>query len=411
MRPSKAVLSTTPSTRTSSSRRSLRSIRLLPAVTVCPTRRCAARAPRSGPTTASVAPERDQREAGRRRVQPVRQDEGRADLDRPRASERGTRRALGERLGASSSGAFRSAADDLRERFRQLTARLAAGEVRLELGAQDRVQRAARGGRTAAPRPCGSPSSCPHDAPPASSWRRPSSRLASSSRARLMRLFTVPSGTSSDFAISSYGSPCRSHRMSGSRSSGGSARRPRWTSRARSSRSSPAIGCSSPGRRRLEHDRVFRPSRPLLAAAAVVVDRVVARHGQQPRAERPVRLPVLVERLVHLDEDLLRQVLGLVDPPGEAVGEAEHLASVACDELPPGGLVAGPAGRQEIGVGRGQEHLRHGLLPLPLRGTCPGSGRVHGSGPGGDSTGWFDARRRIVVESSTAIKCMSAKAL
>ena len=97
------------------------------------------------------------------------------------------------------------------------------GEVGVELGAQDRRGARPPGGRREAPRLSGSPcSSSLHATRPRASPRwRPRRRFASSRRARLMRLFTVPRGIPSSLAISSYGSPCRSHRMSGRRRSGG----------------------------------------------------------------------------------------------------------------------------------------------------------------------------------------------
>ena len=47
------------------------------------------------------------------------------------------------------------------------------------------------------------------------------------------------------------------------------------------------------------------------------------------------------ERLEDLQEDVLRQVLGLVVPPDELVGEVEHLAPVLADDGLPGDLVPG----------------------------------------------------------------------
>ena len=128
--------------------------------------------------------------------------------------------------------------------------------------------------------------------------------------------------------------------------------------------------------RLLEHQRVLVPARALLPPAAVVVDRVVPGERHQPGAEGPVRLAVLVERLVHLDEDLLRQVLGLVRLSREAIGEAEDFPRVGADELPPGSFVAATAPRQEVGVARGQKSLEARSIPA-TRGNAPAGRGVH----------------------------------
>ena len=106
--------------------------------------------------------------------------------------------------------------------------------------------------------------------------------------------------------------------------------------------------------------------------------------SQPPKG--PSALPVPVERLVHLDEDLLRQVLGLVHPAREPVGEAEHLPGVPGHQLSPGGLVTVPAPRQEIGVAsivvKGLVVAQGDPLPSPA-GTHPGAGefeKVTGEG-------------------------------
>ena len=57
-------------------------------------------------------------------------------------------------------------------------------------------------------------------------------------------------------------------------------------------------------------------------------------------------VPVPVERLQRLEdleEDVLRQVLGLVVPPDELVGEIEDLAPVLAHDLLPRQLIAAEA--------------------------------------------------------------------
>jgi hypothetical protein len=79
-----------------------------------------------------------------------------------------------------------------------------------------------------------------------------------------------------------------------------------------------------------------------LADAAVVIDAEVPRHADQPGLEVGPAVEG-VERLENLEEDILRQVLGLVVLAGELVRDVEHLAPVLADDLFPGLLVAGEA--------------------------------------------------------------------
>src|SRR5262249_14863412 len=111
----------------------------------------------------------------------------------------------------------------------------------------------------------------------------------------------------------------------------------------------------------VDHRRVVRLLQLLLAAPAVVVDRLVAGHGPEPGPEGPMDRLVAIECLVHLDEDLLRQVLGLVDASREAVGDAEDPPRVPGHELAPGRLAPGAALRQEVVIALDQR------FPLPLQ--------------------------------------------
>ena len=77
----------------------------------------------------------------------------------------------------------------------------------------------------------------------------------------------------------------------------------------------------------------------LLAHAPVVVDAQVAADADQPRLE--VRAPIEgVERLEDLQEDVLRQILGLVVLADELVRDVEDLAPVLPYDLLPGDLIA-----------------------------------------------------------------------
>ena len=88
----------------------------------------------------------------------------------------------------------------------------------------------------------------------------------------------------------------------------------------------------------------------LLADAAVVVDAEIAADADQPGLEVGAAVE-RVERLVQLEEDVLRQVLGLVVPADELVGDVEDLAPVQADDRFPRRLIAVQAALDEL-VGR-----------------------------------------------------------
>jgi hypothetical protein len=138
-----------------------------------------------------------------------------------------------------------------------------------------------------------------------------------------------------------------------------------------------------PGRRGLEDLGVLCPPEALLLPPPVVVDGVVAGHRHEPGWEGPVGLVISIERLVHLDENLLCQILGLVHPPREAVGEAEDLAGVESDQLMPGTLVPATAPRQEFVDTRIQVWLAVSgrRSPATNRGNAPRTGQVRESRP------------------------------
>src|SRR4051812_28602843 len=98
---------------------------------------------------------------------------------------------------------------------------------------------------------------------------------------------------------------------------------------------------------------------PLLADPPVMVDAEVPADADQPRLE--IRPPVeRVERLVDLEEDLLRQILGLLVPPDELVRGVEHLAPVLTDDELPRGLVASEAAANERLDRRTRRRRLHG---------------------------------------------------
>ena len=99
---------------------------------------------------------------------------------------------------------------------------------------------------------------------------------------------------------------------------------------------------------------VARDRLAFLAHAPVVIDAQVPADADEPRLEIGPAIEG-VQRLEDLDEDVLRQVLGLVVFAGELVRDVEHLPPVLPDDLPPGVLVAGQAALDQ------RIHLRRGL--------------------------------------------------
>jgi hypothetical protein len=130
-------------------------------------------------------------------------------------------------------------------------------------------------------------------------------------------------------------------------------------------RQGPGLGLG--GGPHLARVDVARDRLAFLADAAVVVDAQIAADADQPGLE--VRPPVeRVQRLEDLDEDVLRQVLGLVVLAGELVGDVEDLAPVLPDHLAPGILIPRQAPLDE------RVNLRRGLGGVKRHGD--GAGRM-----------------------------------
>ena len=100
-------------------------------------------------------------------------------------------------------------------------------------------------------------------------------------------------------------------------------------------------------RRQLRRVDVAVDRLALLADAAVVIDAQVAADADQPRLEVGAAVE-RVERLEQLEEDVLRQIFGLVVPADELVGDVEHLAPVQADDRLPRGLIAVQAALDEL---------------------------------------------------------------
>src|ERR1700685_1721387 len=81
----------------------------------------------------------------------------------------------------------------------------------------------------------------------------------------------------------------------------------------------------------------------VLLGFAEVIDEQVAGDGGDPGDERAFGVVVGCERAVHLDEDLLGEVFGVVGRSGEAVADVVDTAVVGVDDFLPGSGVAGTA--------------------------------------------------------------------
>ena len=87
-------------------------------------------------------------------------------------------------------------------------------------------------------------------------------------------------------------------------------------------------------RHQIRRVHVARHRLAFLADAAIVVDAEIPADADEPGLE--IGAPIeRVQRLEDLQEDVLRQVLGLVVPADELVGQVEHLAPVLPDDLLP----------------------------------------------------------------------------
>ena len=78
-----------------------------------------------------------------------------------------------------------------------------------------------------------------------------------------------------------------------------------------------------------------------------MIDAEIAADADQPRLEVGAAVE-RVERLVQLEEDVLRQVFGLVVPADELVGDVEDLAPVHADDRFPRRLIAVQAALDDL---------------------------------------------------------------
>src|SRR3954467_4518850 len=114
--------------------------------------------------------------------------------------------------------------------------------------------------------------------------------------------------------------------------------------------------------------------RPLARARAKAIDAEPPGQLGQPRLDRRV-VPQLVEVLVCPGEDFLEDVLGVGLRQAERLHrDGVHVAGEALDELPPGGLVAGAAARDELAVTQRRGHESN----CDVSRDCPGTWLLRG---------------------------------
>ena len=87
--------------------------------------------------------------------------------------------------------------------------------------------------------------------------------------------------------------------------------------------------------------RVHRVGHPVLLGLAEMVHQQVAGNGRNPGDERAFRCVIARKRAVHLDENFLRQVLGVVGRAGEAIADVVYPTVIGLHNLLPGGGIAG----------------------------------------------------------------------
>src|ERR1700751_582649 len=86
---------------------------------------------------------------------------------------------------------------------------------------------------------------------------------------------------------------------------------------------------------------------PVLLGFAEMVDEAIAGHGSDPGHEGAALDVVGAERAVHLDENFLGKVLGVVGGAGETVADVVDATMVALDDLFPGDGVTSDAASDE----------------------------------------------------------------
>ena len=96
----------------------------------------------------------------------------------------------------------------------------------------------------------------------------------------------------------------------------------------------------------------------------VMVDDVISANTDHPGHERPRLRPVRIESSIHLHEDLLREIFGLVKSSREAVSQIVDPLVVLANYVFPGTVVAGQAPFNQVRIGCLQPFIW--LRPLPL---------------------------------------------
>src|ERR1700756_5176281 len=91
---------------------------------------------------------------------------------------------------------------------------------------------------------------------------------------------------------------------------------------------------------RLVPARVHRVSYALLLCSAEMIDQQITGQGRNPRLEAAPAQIECSEVPVNLDEDVLRQVLGIMRRAGKAVAKRVDAAMMRLDQFGPRGRIA-----------------------------------------------------------------------
>jgi hypothetical protein len=81
-----------------------------------------------------------------------------------------------------------------------------------------------------------------------------------------------------------------------------------------------------------------------------MINQVISRDTRNPGSESSRFGPIRLKRAIHLQEDLLGEILGLFESAGKAVGEIVNALVMLADDLFPGIAIPLKAFRQQFRV-------------------------------------------------------------
>src|SRR5215471_3601374 len=85
---------------------------------------------------------------------------------------------------------------------------------------------------------------------------------------------------------------------------------------------------------------VERIGHTIMLGPAKMIDQKIARNGGYPGHKRASLDIIRIQRFIHLDENFLGQVLGVVPGTGKAITDVINAPVVALDDFLPGGCIA-----------------------------------------------------------------------